>query len=138
VFKQLKEEDQNRWREIALEMISNECKDHQRTGVVSGHRLFWSPDKDPKWKSASIKKNWEAYTHIIYLNTDPDLVAHRARSDTQRARREYVVDEPREWQKTERQSLRNTGTAQNCCREVRAPQLRSRAVGSLIWMINMY
>lgn len=106
-FRKLKPTDKVHYREQALEYVSHACKSQQKTAVIAGHYIFWNPEKTPKYLYAGVNKDWETYTHIIYLNTDPELVADRRSSDISRRRQSLHVDELREWQQMERNELRD-------------------------------
>jgi len=68
--------------------------------------MFWNPKLSPKEKIIGVEKDWDTYTHIIYLNVDAELVARRRRDDASRARSNVAVDGLRAWQAAERIALR--------------------------------
>lgn len=105
-FRQLAEDRKKLYREDALARNSKECQDANKTGVVAGHYMFWNPELSPKEKIVRIEKEWDTYTHIVYLNVDAELVARRRRDDALHARSDVAVEDLRAWQATERNALR--------------------------------
>ncbi|KAF2832348.1 hypothetical protein CC86DRAFT_340779 [Ophiobolus disseminans] len=110
-FKQLIEADQKVYIAAALNKVSKGCQDRQETAVITGHHLFWNPEKEEKARVVSTEKDWKIYTHIVYLNVEPGLVAKRGKDDTSRTRPDLSVADLTEWQNAERTSLRRA------CRE---------------------
>jgi len=106
VFKQLKRAEKDRRIEAALSKVSKDCQDRQETAVITGHYFFYNPEMKPKISVASIDKDWETYTHIIYLDVNPGIVAGRRLADTSRVRTELSVKDLAEWQQVERINLR--------------------------------
>ncbi|KAI1666422.1 hypothetical protein L13192_10106 [Pyrenophora tritici-repentis] len=87
--------------EAALALITQTCLDRGETAVVAGHYMFWNPGV-----VVAVEKDWQTYTHIVYLDTDPGVIAQRISADLTRHR--VVVDEEglRSWQDKEKEDLR--------------------------------
>ncbi|KAH7093716.1 uracil phosphoribosyltransferase-domain-containing protein [Paraphoma chrysanthemicola] len=45
------------------------CRERNETAVIAGHYMFWDTSRSPKEVVVGIDKDWETYTHMIYLNT---------------------------------------------------------------------
>ncbi|KAH7082593.1 uracil phosphoribosyltransferase-domain-containing protein [Paraphoma chrysanthemicola] len=70
--------------------------------VPGGLDEFKQMDRDiPKDIVVGIDKDWETYTHMIYLNTGPHLIAERLKADTKGDRNVLPVADLREWQDRE-------------------------------------
>lgn len=102
-FKTLPEYDKSACREVAIKMIHDDCKASGRTGVVVGHYSFWTAeDKSPTVLTAS---DWKYYTHILYLDTDPEEIASRLAGDLTRDREQMSIDRRTSWQDYEKEWL---------------------------------
>jgi adenylate kinase len=105
-FHQLSPTAKVKARKDALAKVFRESQDRGETAVITGHYLFWGSAKNTRSVIAGIDKDWETDSHIIYLNTDPDLVARQIGTDTKRDRSVTAVEELRQWQDEERNALR--------------------------------
>ncbi|PGH23795.1 hypothetical protein AJ80_02225 [Polytolypa hystricis UAMH7299] len=104
-FKQLGEEDKAIWRQLAIENIGRECASEGKVGVVAGHYMFWDEDSEVG-TTVFTRGDQEIYTHILYLDTPPDVVMKRRQNDTERNRPSVSVAHLRKWQQEEKNQLR--------------------------------
>ncbi|KAF2475228.1 uncharacterized protein BDR25DRAFT_382102 [Lindgomyces ingoldianus] len=104
-FKKLETDLQSAWRHKAIEMINNECFKNKKTGVVTGHAMFWKEgEKDPA--VIYTKKDLDVYTHMIYLKVNPSVIAKRRRNDTEKIRPLDSIGHLEKWQRSESMELR--------------------------------
>jgi phosphoserine phosphatase len=87
--------------EAALAFITQTCLDRGETAVVAGHYMFWNPGV-----VVAIDKDWQTYTHIMYLDTVPGVVAQQIAADATRHGAVVNEEELRAWQDREREELR--------------------------------
>lgn len=97
-------EEKELWRKRAIEKIRKEAVRSGKTAIVTGHFMFWSEDEEqhPVYTKADL----ETYTHILYLNVDPEVVAQRRADDKTRDRPKDSIKHLREWQEYEKSQLR--------------------------------
>ncbi|KAL1792619.1 hypothetical protein ACET3X_009126 [Alternaria dauci] len=110
-FKKMSAQEQNVAREQAISKAASDCLEANKVGVVAGHHMFWHPEKGGK--RVGTKKDWETYTHIIYLNVDPEIIAKRVEEDEERKRRVLPLDHLKQWQHKELSELRSLCRQQN-------------------------
>lgn len=67
--------------------------------------MFWSVDEG-RAESVITAKDKETYTHIIYLDIAPEVVAERPQNDKSRVRLELSIEHLKAWQKAEKDALR--------------------------------
>ncbi|KAI0969474.1 uracil phosphoribosyltransferase-domain-containing protein [Xylaria arbuscula] len=103
-FQMLSEEDKFTWRQRAIETIRDECLDRSRVGIVTGHFMFWSEEKD-MGQPVLTPQDFNTYTHVLYLNVAAELTAQR-RQDDERTRPSSSVSHLRKWQDTEISEMR--------------------------------
>ena len=104
-FKKLAEDDKVGWRERAIDTIANKCAGSGRAGIVSGHYMFWEAGENAG-RVACTKNDLRTYTHIIYLDVDPEVILSRRLNDAERSRSPVSVDHIRKWQEAEKIELR--------------------------------
>jgi adenylate kinase len=104
-FKKAALAQQTVYRELAISKAANDCQKANQTGVVAGHYMFWSSAGTPE--TIGTDKDWETYTHIVYLNVDPEIIASRTQNDKARVRENASVEHLRKWQHTELSLLRS-------------------------------
>ncbi|KAG9185829.1 hypothetical protein G6011_07160 [Alternaria panax] len=104
-FKQMNAQGQSTAREQAVSKAASSCLEANKVGVIAGHYMFW--DKENDSKKIGTKKDWETYTHIIYLNVDPTIIAKRVEEDKGRNRSEVSIDHLKQWQHEELSELRS-------------------------------
>jgi adenylate kinase/phosphoserine phosphatase len=105
-FKNAFLQQQAAYRQQAISKAASDCRNAGKIGVITGHALFWQKDGLPDriW----TERDRETYTHMVYLNVDPDLIASRRKNDKNRTREELPVEHLRKWQGTELKELRIT------------------------------
>ncbi|KAI0390133.1 uracil phosphoribosyltransferase-domain-containing protein [Xylariaceae sp. FL0594] len=103
-FRGLSVEDKVRFRESAIEKIRQECALNHMTGVVTGHFSFW-PEGGER-ETVYTVRDFEIYTHIIYLDVNEGEIEKRRRNDTRRERPPVTKDHIRKWQEAEKEGLR--------------------------------
>ncbi|KAI0176085.1 hypothetical protein GGR52DRAFT_571059 [Hypoxylon sp. FL1284] len=105
-FKRLeREEDRNRYRARAIEKVAEEAAASGMPAVISGHFLDWNEGQE-KGAVMYILSDLRIYTHILYLDTDPWLIAQRRVGDQQRTRPTASAQHLEAWQNTEKRMLR--------------------------------
>jgi uracil phosphoribosyltransferase/adenylate kinase/phosphoserine phosphatase len=104
-FKQMDDERRHHGREQAILKAATICSQTGKVGVVAGHHIFWN--KDEGAVTVGTKKDWQTYTHIIYLNVDVEIIAKRRQEDQERTRTELSVDDLKQWQHAEVTKLRD-------------------------------
>jgi uracil phosphoribosyltransferase/phosphoserine phosphatase/adenylate kinase len=104
-YKAMEKDQKDGYIEAALDRLSAECQANKKTAVVTGHCMLWNPKKEPKHLNVSTEKDWETYTHMIYLNVSPEVVAQRIEDDRTRTRMVTTVPELTDWQTKERIEL---------------------------------
>ncbi|KUJ14013.1 uncharacterized protein LY89DRAFT_651081 [Mollisia scopiformis] len=123
-FKKLKDAEKVEWREKAITMIRYEC--NNRIGVITGHFTFWADGTEAPLLVIT-QADLNTYTHIIYLDIDPNIVAARAEGDKERIRAKTSVGHIRKWQifeKTELRKLcRDNGILFTMASEIETPVL---------------
>ena len=84
-FKRLEEPQQTQKREEAIEKIRKDSLYSGNVAVVAGHFMFWSEQEDVG-RAVYTRGDLHTYTHIIYLNVDPEVVTRRCLEDKTRVR----------------------------------------------------
>ncbi|GAB1313714.1 hypothetical protein MFIFM68171_03924 [Madurella fahalii] len=103
-FQQAPAKTKTDWRQSAIEFIGNDGAGTGQAAVVAGHLMFW-PEEDEAGHAVYTQADLDTYTHIIYLDTAPDVIAERRRTDS-RARPPASVGHLRRWQHAEKTELR--------------------------------
>lgn len=103
-FRALDDEGKGMWRKLAIEWIRVKTVKSGKPAIVTGHFMFWSEggEQQPVYTKADL----ETYTHILYLDVDPEVVARRRADDKPRNRSNDSVEHLRNWQKYEKSQLR--------------------------------
>ncbi|KAF7588562.1 hypothetical protein BBP40_005517 [Aspergillus hancockii] len=104
-FKNLNDQDQKYFREEATRSIQNECMAHDKTGIVTGHFLFW--DEDKECVNVCTQSDLDSYTHILYLDVPPETIMERRWNDVSKGRDEVSLDHVKRWQQAEKKALRD-------------------------------
>lgn len=104
-FQKLEEPEKQRWRGVAIENIGKECANNRQVAVVAGHFMFWTEEeaKCPVHTANDLL----IYTHILYLDVPPKLVAQRRLDDKKRRRPSTSVEHLLKWQQAEKTQLRD-------------------------------
>ena len=111
-FKQLDDELKYLVRETAIRRIQYDCIANEKTAIVAGHLMLWDDDETQGREGSEAvdtKADWQAYTHIVYLDVPPQTIAHRRRKDNltkTRKRPECSVGFLHKWQEAEKLRLR--------------------------------
>ncbi|KAK3614237.1 hypothetical protein LTR56_027383 [Elasticomyces elasticus] len=105
-FNTLTSAEKTMYREQSITKIRDECVQSGKTVVVAGHLMFWNDAQQTAPDPVYTRQDLETYTHILYLDTDPNIVAQRRRDDRGRARPELSVGHLRKWQEEEKRRLR--------------------------------
>ncbi|KAI5864693.1 uracil phosphoribosyltransferase-domain-containing protein [Durotheca rogersii] len=104
-FQKATEQEKLRWRQLAIDSIAEGCAATGRVGVVAGHFMFWN-EGDTTGEMVYTQNDMERYTHILYLNINPDVVWRRRSGDTKRSRSRVSVGHLHRWQEAEKLRLR--------------------------------
>ncbi|KAH9838829.1 Uracil phosphoribosyltransferase [Teratosphaeria destructans] len=103
-FDQLPRELKCRVRQDAIHAIADDCHANRQVGIVAGHYMFLSPvtaEPDLAWTG----RDTSIYTHILYLDTAPEVIADRRKHDTARNRVPLGTHQLKLWQDVERENL---------------------------------
>ena len=68
--------------------------------------MLWS-DNTRSPITVCTRKDLQTFTHIVYLNTDAELIAHRRRNEPSKQRGTLSTRKLRVWQKAEKADLRD-------------------------------
>ncbi|RMZ90942.1 hypothetical protein DV736_g1835, partial [Chaetothyriales sp. CBS 134916] len=104
-FKKLQEHDKIPFREHAISSIAADCINDRKAGVITGHYMFWS-EADDWGASVCTQRDLTTYTHVIYLDTPPEVIAARCRDDSTKIRPSLLVEQLQRWQNREKAELR--------------------------------
>ncbi|KAF4453917.1 hypothetical protein F53441_3442 [Fusarium austroafricanum] len=104
-FHHLSEAEKVYWRVRAINAIKRETAASGKVAVVTGHLTFWFKD-DPRPRPVYTPDDIETLTHIVYLNTPPEIIAKRVFVDLQKAQLPLPVVKLASWQKSEISTLR--------------------------------
>ena len=104
-FKEMNKKNQETHRRRAIEYIRDQCKKEDKVGVVTGHFMFWE-EGNSKGMMAWTADDAKIYTHVLYLDTAPALLAQRSEDDKERDRASLSINHLRKWQEEEQSRLR--------------------------------
>lgn len=100
-----KDDDEKRViREQGIRKFQETCREEGAVGIVAGHHQLWYSPKGflrTVWTSADS----EVYTHIVYLNYDPQRILAQRNADKERLRPVLTLEQLTFWQKSERRDL---------------------------------
>ncbi|KAI4104344.1 MAG: hypothetical protein L6R37_003341 [Teloschistes peruensis] len=105
-FKQLSEPAQKCWRECVTKCIKMTCVQGGKTGIVTGHFMFWSGSQSEPNQPVWTDEDAKAYTHILYLDIPAKVVAQRRQNDKDRVRPDESLEHIERWRLTEKKKLR--------------------------------
>ena len=94
------------WRQRAIGTIGKECADSGQVAVVTGHFMFW-PEEQARGQEVYTENDLATFTHILYLDVPPEIVAERRSEDKQRSRPSVSLAHLRKWQEVEKGRLRD-------------------------------
>ena len=103
-FRTLNDEEKEMWRKRAIEWIRDKTVKSGKPAIVNGHFMFWPEDGEQQ--PVYTKADLETYTHVLYLDVDPEVVARRRADDKPRNRPNDSVEHLRKWQEYEKSQLR--------------------------------
>ncbi|KAI0131546.1 uracil phosphoribosyltransferase-domain-containing protein [Daldinia grandis] len=121
-FKELEECEREHHRNLAIDHIAQSCSVTGRVGVVVGHFMFWEEGEETG-RMVCTKKDLEVYTHILYLNINPELISKYRLDDTKRVRPSVSVEHLHEWQEAEKIQLRQLCYDNNILFLSRSPRI---------------
>ena len=104
-FQKLDDAEKLHWRQLAIDTVGRKATESGRIAVVAGHFMFW-PEEDEAGLCVCTRKDLDTFTHILYLDIPPELVAQRCRNDGQRRRPWVSIEHLRRWQHLEKSELR--------------------------------
>ncbi len=104
-FQSMEEQEKAHWRRRAIDAIGKNCADNGQVAVVAGHFMFWLEEQEAGWP-VYTQKDWEIFTHILYLDIPAEVVAQRCLDDTERSRPSTSASHLRKWQQEEKIQLR--------------------------------
>jgi len=90
-------------------MIADDAQINKKAAVVTGHLMFWNEEIETA-VSVCTPMDVKVYTRILYLDLHAETVAVRRANDITRARPALSFQHLHEWQKAEKQGLRDM-----CC-----------------------
>ncbi|CAZ84860.1 unnamed protein product [Tuber melanosporum] len=105
-FQKLDEQEKLHWRQLAINTIGKQCADSGRVAVVAGHFMFW-PKEEGAGQPVCTPADLDIFTHILYLDVPPELIAQRVLDDTERSRALPSINHLHKWQQTEQTQLRH-------------------------------
>ncbi|KAI1415755.1 uracil phosphoribosyltransferase-domain-containing protein [Hypoxylon sp. FL1857] len=100
-----KKNHQDFWRKLAIDKVGQDAAESGKTIIIAGHLMFWQ-EGEKEGVAVYTQNDLHVYTHILYLDTSPELIAARLREDTTRSRPVVSVDHLCKWQDTEKRILR--------------------------------
>lgn len=109
-FKQMGKDAQDLVRDETIEGIRDDCTISGKTGIITGHYMFWNANTLPSDANAQVamtEVDKKIYTHILYLMTDPETVVQQVAQDATRKRHHFDAATIHEWQTQEEQQLRS-------------------------------
>ncbi|KAK7964149.1 uracil phosphoribosyltransferase-domain-containing protein [Apiospora saccharicola] len=92
------------WRQAAIDKIRYESIESNQTAVVTGHSMFWS-EEDASGECVFTEADANTFTHILYLEVRPELIALRRSNDAQRQRSHASINHLLKWQSADREQL---------------------------------
>ncbi|MCJ1288711.1 hypothetical protein MMC34_000240 [Xylographa carneopallida] len=104
-FQNMEETKKIHWRERAIQTIKKNSADSGQMAVVTGHFMFWSEERDAG-QPVHTQGDFEAFTHVLYLDVSAEVVTQRCQNDTERNRPSISTHILRRWQQEEKAQLR--------------------------------
>ena len=103
-FKLLSKSEQDSHRACAIQSIQDRCREAQSTGIVTGHYLLYSRS-DKSTNVVGTDKDFEIFTHILYLKFDIPTIQRRRQEDGERVRPDLENSVVEAWQGKEHNAL---------------------------------
>lgn len=104
-FQQLPQHHKATYRQLAITKIGKECTMTGRAAIIAGHFMFWSGGEE-EGQVVQTQDDLETYTHVLYLDAPPEIIAQRWINDQERNRGPSSVEHIRRWQQEEKTQLR--------------------------------
>jgi phosphoserine phosphatase len=95
---------QDEIREPDIQLIQEECRAKDLSGIVTGHYTFRYSGTG-SLMTAGTSKDFEAYSHILYLHVSPATIHERRRWDFTRKRPDLREAQLSSWQEEEYTAL---------------------------------
>ncbi|RMZ36127.1 hypothetical protein CA14_009809 [Aspergillus flavus] len=105
-FTMLDDKARHDFRELAISCIKNNCIAHDKTGVFTGHFMFWNEGKK-SGPAVYTQSDLDTYTHILYLDVPPQEIVKRRLDDSGRNRSHVSTNHVQRWVEAEKQMLRD-------------------------------
>ncbi|KAI9712974.1 MAG: hypothetical protein M1812_006721 [Candelaria pacifica] len=104
-FQKMGKEDKEYWRRCAIEGVGKQCAESGKVAVVAGHYMLW-PEEDASGKVVCTQSDLATYTHMLYLDVLPEVVAQRRLNDPIRKRKHASLAHLARWQLAEKNELK--------------------------------
>ncbi|KAL3431977.1 uracil phosphoribosyltransferase-domain-containing protein [Aspergillus tetrazonus] len=130
-FKKQDEYKQDHWRKLAIDAIKSTCAQTGKTGIVTGHYMFWEDEKKEEASRVCSQADLATYTHILYVNAPLEVTAKQRAEDTKRARSNVSIQHLRRWQEIEIREIHDLCRENNILFATIYPNLKSK-LASLI------
>ncbi|KAL2818252.1 uracil phosphoribosyltransferase-domain-containing protein [Aspergillus cavernicola] len=104
-FHELAEVTKTHFRQRAIDSIKYKCAQSGKTGIVTGHFMFWSEGAEAGMR-VYTQNDLNTYTHVLYINTPPEVMAQRCMRDSKKDRLSLSLQHLRRWQEAEIEELR--------------------------------
>jgi uracil phosphoribosyltransferase/phosphoserine phosphatase/adenylate kinase len=130
-FKNLNKYHQDRVRKLAIDTIKSTCAQTGKTGIVTGHYMFWDDEENEQALRVCSQADLATYTHILYVNAPLEVTAKQRAEDPKRARSNVSIQHLRRWQETEIQEIHDLCRENNILFVTIYPNLKSK-LASLI------
>ena len=105
-FQSLGQPAREHLRELAICQIHDQCAAEGKVGVVAGHFMLWS-GKTSSPTTICTKKDLQTFTHIVYLDAEPEVIFQRRHNDPCKRRGALTAGELHMWQEAEKAGLRD-------------------------------
>lgn len=130
-FKKQDEYKQDHWRKLAIDAIKSTCAQTGKTGIVTGHYMFWEDEKKEEASRVCSQADLATYTHILYVNAPLEVTAKQRAEDTKRARSNVSIQHLRRWQEIEIREIHDLCRENNILFATIYPNLKTK-LASLI------
>ncbi|KAL4750459.1 hypothetical protein BDW72DRAFT_213356 [Aspergillus terricola var. indicus] len=127
-FRDVDNHHQDQIRKFAIESIRSTCSQSGKTGIVTGHFMFWDDEANEQALRVCGPADLATYTHILYVNAPPDVTAKQRAEDTKKTRSNVSIQHLRRWQETEMQEIRGLCRENNILFATIYPNLKSKLV----------
>ncbi|KAL1640593.1 hypothetical protein SLS58_006788 [Diplodia intermedia] len=104
-FHELPNPRKKEYRQLAIDTIGKACTASDRTGIVTGHLMFW-PEEEKEGNMVCTPNDLAVYTHILYLDVPVEVIEQRHQADATRTRPAATTAHLAKWKQTEKDQLR--------------------------------